>query len=57
MTKAIALLSVLTASFGITIGTLILGWGLKPCSWTWIVIFWFLSMILLGVMDVIRKEK
>ena len=56
MSKVIAGIALLAVSFGITVGHLILGWGLRPQSWAWIVVFWVLSVVIVIIGQQIQKE-
>lgn len=56
LTKMVATLALLATSIGCTIGAFMLGWGLRPASWFWIVLFAGAHVILVFVIQAVLKE-
>ena len=48
ITKLVALTAVVTASIGLSVATLIFGWGLEPKSWPAIIVFGILGQVVVS---------
>lgn len=56
LAQLVALLFVYVCIFALSVATLVLGWGLKPQSWGWIVGCFFMHVILLAIMTGLNSE-
>jgi hypothetical protein len=48
ITKLVALIAVVTTSIGLSVATLIYGWGLEPKSWTAIILFGIFGQVVVS---------
>jgi hypothetical protein len=48
ITKLVALFAIVTASIGLSVATLIYGWGLEPKSWTAIIFFGIVGQVIVS---------
>jgi hypothetical protein len=48
ITKLVALIAVVASSIGLSVATLIYGWGLEPKSWTAIIIFGIFGQVVVS---------
>jgi hypothetical protein len=48
ITKLVALTAVVAASIGLSVATLIFGWGLEPKSWSAIILFGILGQVVVS---------
>jgi hypothetical protein len=53
ITKLVALIAVVASSIGLSVATLIYGWGLEPKSWTAIILFGVVGQVV--VSSIYRK--
>lgn len=57
MTKIIASLALLTASFAVGLGNFWFTYGIWPKSWTSYAVFWVLSVAVTGLLAAIGKAE
>jgi hypothetical protein len=48
ITKLVALIAIVSASIGLSVATLIYGWGLEPKSWTAIILFGIVGQVIVS---------
>jgi hypothetical protein len=48
ITKLVALTAVVASSIGLSVATLIFGWGLEPKSWSAIILFGILGQVVVS---------
>ena len=56
LTTLLAIVFVFLGVFGVGIANMMLGWGVAPRSWGWIVGMFFAHMALYGMMRCLAKE-
>ena len=54
--KAIASFAGLTAAFFISIASMMLGWGVQPQSWGWIIGCWVALVVVTGAAGLVKDD-